>query len=127
MSARKVNIDWDKVDKYLQAQCSGVGIASILGIHENTLYERCKSDKGMEFGAYSAIKKGEGKELLKAKQFSIAMNGNVPMAIWLGKQYLDQKDKQETDHRSSDGSLKQTTIIVNSEQDKKYLEELGKL
>ena len=32
---------------------------------------------------------------MRRKQFEVANNGSVPMLIWLGKQYLDQKDKQE--------------------------------
>ena len=32
---------------------------------------------------------------LRKKQFEMAMDGNVQMLIWLGKQYLGQKDKPE--------------------------------
>ena len=41
MGRPKANIDWNKVDDFLQAQCDGVGIAGILGFHPNTLYEAC--------------------------------------------------------------------------------------
>jgi hypothetical protein len=95
MAAKKIDIDWKIVGRYLQAQCSGSGIAGILGIHENTLYDRCKKDQGMEFMAFAALKRGEGKELLRAKQFDLAMSGNIAMAIWLGKQYLNQKDRND--------------------------------
>jgi hypothetical protein len=117
MSAKKINIDWKVVDKYLQSQCSGAGIASILGINENTLYRHCKVDNGEEFEAYSRKKKGEGKELLRAKQFKTAMgdnNGAVTMQIWLGKQYLEQKEKQEL--TGKDGTPLQSQIppiIIN--------------
>ena len=67
MSAKKVEIDWKMVGRYLNAQCSGVAIASILGIHENTLYERCKTDQDMEFMAFAALKKAEGIELIRSK------------------------------------------------------------
>ena len=30
---------------------------------------------------------------LRKKQFEMAMDGNVQMLIWLGKQYLGQSDK----------------------------------
>ena len=113
MAAKKVEIDWTKVGKYLQAQCSGSGIAGLLGIHENTLYERCKTDNGMEFMAYSAIKKGEGKELLRAKQFELAMNGNIAMTIWLGKQYLGQRDKSDVEQS---GTTTQINVTVDSKE-----------
>ena len=32
---------------------------------------------------------------LMQKQFEVAMSGNPTMLIWLGKQYLDQRDKSE--------------------------------
>lgn len=94
----KANIDWSKVDNYLKAQCNGDGIAGLLGVHPNTLYEACKTIHKCNFSEYSAIKKGEGVELLRAKQFQVAMEGDKTMLVWLGKQYLEQKDKQELEH-----------------------------
>ncbi|HUX65577.1 MAG TPA: hypothetical protein VMV42_00385 [archaeon] len=43
------------------------------------------------------IKKGHERRnaSLRRKQFEVAMSGNVGMLVWLGKQYLDQRDKQE--------------------------------
>jgi len=128
MASKKVNIDWTKVDRYLQAQCSGVGIASILGINENTLYRHCKIDNGEAFEAYSAKKKGEGKELLRAKQFTTAMEGNVTMQIWLGKQYLEQKDRTDTTSGDKPIQSNLNVIVDNSETAetlKKLRDELG--
>lgn len=120
----KAKIDWEKVSYYLKYQCSAVGIASIMGISVDTLYLRCKQDNKIDFTEFSRQKKDEGKELLRANQFKLAMQGNVPMNIWLGKQYLEQKDKQETDHKNSDGSLKQTNIIVTTNEAKEELKKL---
>lgn len=36
------------------------------------------------------------KKSLRRKQIELAMAGNATMLVWLGKQYLDQTDKQET-------------------------------
>jgi len=91
----EIKVDWKIVDKYLQAQCASTGIASLLGISRATLYRACKRDNKINFETYCEQKKGEGKELLRAKQFQTAMTGNVPMCIWLGKQYLGQSDKTE--------------------------------
>jgi hypothetical protein len=95
MPRPKTIIDWKRVDMYLKAQCEGTGIAAILGIHPNTLYKACEDDHKMSFSAYLATKRGEGKELLRAKQFQSAMDGDRTMQIWLGKQYLNQSDKQD--------------------------------
>ena len=95
MARPKADIDWKKVGKLLQAQCSAVGIASMFGISTDTLYLRCKQDLKMDFTAFSAEKKSEGVELLRAKQYETAFGGNVTMQIWLGKQYLGQRDQIE--------------------------------
>ena len=34
----------------------------------------------------------EQKDELREKQWELAMNGNVKMLVWLGKQYLKQRD-----------------------------------
>lgn len=94
MARPKAKIDWEKVDKYLQAQCDGVGIASLLGVCPDTLYLKCQKDKKMGFSEYSAIKRSEGKELLRAKQFQVAMTGDKTMLVWLGKQHLNQTDRR---------------------------------
>lgn len=97
MSRPKMEIDWNKVDKYLKAQCDGVGIAGILGIHPETLYDAVKEKFNIGFSEYSAKKKSEGKELLRSKQFDLALEGDKTMLIWLGKQYLEQRDKSDKD------------------------------
>ena len=44
------------------------------------------------FSIYSAAARGS----LRRKQFELAMNGDRTMLIWLGKQYLEQKDTKQT-------------------------------
>lgn len=39
--------------------------------------------------------KANGRRNLRSKQLSVAMGGSIPMLIFLGKQYLGQKDKIE--------------------------------
>lgn len=119
MGRPKVDIDWRKVDRYLQAQCDGAGIAGLLGIHPDTLYKACERDNKVGFTAYSAQKRSEGKELLKAKQFETAMSGNVSMQIWLGKQYLGQRDKSETDHNITDNSVTGINYIIPNDPNRK--------
>jgi hypothetical protein len=98
MGRLKANIDWVIVDEHLKAQCNGVEIAGILGISPETLYRHCKEEHKVVFDVYSAQKKSEGKAVLRKAQFDSAKSGSVPMLIWLGKQYLEQKDKSEVDH-----------------------------
>lgn len=48
----------------------------------------------MRFSETFAIKRGKGKISLRRSQFQLAEK-NASMAIWLGKQYLGQKDVVE--------------------------------
>ena len=64
----------------------------------------------MGFEDYSRQKKSEGRELLRAKQFENAMNGDKTMQIWLGKQYLGQKDKN--DITTDDKPITPTEFVV---------------
>ena len=93
----KAIIDWDVVIAHIKAQCSAVGIASLFGISVDTLYNRCKEDNNIDYSVFSDQKKAEGKELLRKKQYDVAMEGDKTMLVWLGKQYLEQKEKTETD------------------------------
>ena len=97
-------IDWDFVGEYLMAGCSGVEVAAQLGIHENTLYQRCKSDLGIEFVAYKQEKQASGESLLRKVQFDAAIKDkDRAMLIWLGKQRLGQKEKGEQDIKVDGG------------------------
>jgi len=113
MSRKKIEIDWQKVAEYLHAQCSGSAIASILGIHENTLYDRCRIDNNVEFMTFSAKKKSEGKELLRKNMFDIAMKGNVVMNIFLSKQYLGFADKTEMNLELSRMTEEELIAVTN--------------
>jgi len=91
----KAIIDWDKVGKMCEAGGFARGIAATLGITEDTLGNRCKSDLKLDFSEFRQQKLARGDELLKSKQFQVAMTGDKTMLIWLGKQRLGQSEKNE--------------------------------
>ncbi|HEY5125304.1 MAG TPA: hypothetical protein VIK14_16355 [Ignavibacteria bacterium] len=95
MGRPKAEIDFKKVDDYLKAQCSGAAIAGILGIHPDTLYKAIEDKYKLVFSAYSALKKAEGKEILRKSLWDSAIKGNVPISIWLSKQYLGMSESLE--------------------------------
>lgn len=98
------NIDWKVVDKMLEAHCTGTEVASKLGIHEDTLYTRVAKVFGMTFSAYSQQKKANGKSNLKFSQYKNALEGNTSIQIWLGKNWLGQKDEPKVE-KDFDGNL----------------------
>jgi len=95
MARPKKPIDAEQVRKLARLSASHAEIGAVLGCSADTLERR--------FAA--AIKEGResGKMSLRRKQFKLAMEGNVTMLIWLGKQYLDQRDKQTHEHSGPDG------------------------
>jgi hypothetical protein len=85
-------IDWDFVDDLLIRGCTGTQIASRLGVHPQTLYNRCEDEKGSLFSEYAQRKREKGDTLLLETQFNMAIEKDRAMLIWLGKQRLGQKE-----------------------------------
>lgn len=106
----KAEIDWNQVGKLLEAGGSAVGIAAMIGITEDTLYNRCKSDLNQDFSAFRQQKLAKGDELLRSKQFQVAMSGDKTMLIWLGKNRLGQTDKIENKNEGE-------TVVIFKEVD----------
>lgn len=91
-----IAINWDKVDKLLEAGCDGVQIAAYFGCHPETLYDRCKQDQKTDFSEYKAQKRAKGDSKLLTAQYDAAINDkDKSMLIWLGKQRLNQTDKSK--------------------------------
>ncbi|AXC09689.1 hypothetical protein ACPOL_0306 [Acidisarcina polymorpha] len=67
--------------------CPVADIGKVLGCGSKTLERRFMRE--MEIG------RAERNTSLRRRQVELALAGNVTMLIWLGKQYLGQKDKQE--------------------------------
>lgn len=84
-------IDYETVEKLAAIMCTQEEIAAHLDLSVDTL-QRDATFCGI-------YKKGleRGKMSLRRKQYTMAET-NPTMAIWLGKQYLNQKDKQDIEH-----------------------------
>lgn len=91
-------INIKEVDKLCEMQCTEREIAAWFDISVDTLERRIKEKTDITFAEYFEQKRGKGKISLRRKQMEMALDGNITMLIWLGKQYLDQKDKQELEH-----------------------------
>lgn len=108
--ANKIPINWRVVEELLEAGCYGTEVASYLGIHEDTLYNRVKEEKGIPFSAYSARFKQKGDSLLKKVQYETAVKlQDKSMLVWLGKNRLGQKDKHDV--TSNDETVKPSWTI----------------
>lgn len=88
-------IDWRAVGEAAKIFCTQEELAAIAGVCVETLETACKRELDIEFSDWIDQKRVVGKASLRRKQFQTAMAGNVTMLIWLGKQWLAQKDKAE--------------------------------
>lgn len=91
MGRPKKIIDKEAFEKMCAIQCTLEEICDILGITDKTLNSWCKETYGTTFSEVFAKKRALGKMSLRRAQFRLAEK-NAAMAIWLGKNYLDQTD-----------------------------------
>lgn len=99
----KIELDIDSFEKLCSLQCTKNEICAFFDdIDEKTLTRWCKDTYGMGFQEIYQIKSAKGKMSLRRTQFKIAENGNATMAIFLGKQYLGQKDTIAVENESLD-------------------------
>lgn len=109
MARPKKEIDYEIVEKLASIQCTQEEIANFLGLSVRTL------QRDEEF--CRLYKKGQenGKMSLRRTQFKIAEKGNASMAIFLGKQYLGQKDVIETDNRHEISKVEELLSKIEKE------------
>ncbi len=108
-------IDWDMVDELLEASCEGTEIAAYIGMHPDTLYNRCQKEKKVGFSEYLRSKKAKGDSLLKKVQWDMAMDKDKTMAIWLGKQRLGQRDRKDVDVTTKGESVAPLCTLTTEE------------
>lgn len=106
----KKELDYDLIEELANIQCTQEEIASCLNVNVSTL----KRDERF----CTIYKKGQecGKKSLRRYQFDCAKKGNSAMLIWLGKQYLGQRDNIDVS----------TTKMDDDEMTKTIKEMLGK-
>lgn len=94
MARPRIEIDKEQFEKLCSLQCTKEEIAGFFNCSEDTIERWCKREYKDNFAVVFAKKRTTGKISLRRTQFQMAEH-NVTMAIWLGKQYLGQSDKQE--------------------------------
>ena len=84
--------DWKDFDGLCKLQCTLKEIAGFFEVSEDTIERRVESEKEMKFADYYNQASAGGKISLRRHQYKTAMDGNASLLIWLGKQWLGQKD-----------------------------------
>jgi len=116
----RIQINWAEFDKLCQLHCTLIEIADWFGCSEDTIERACLREKGANFAEYYKKRAARGSVSLRRAQMSAALGNesrpmmdtdgkvlvdkkgkpvysegkppNITMQIWLGKQYLGQKE-----------------------------------
>lgn len=94
----EIKIDKQQFEKLCNMQCTLEEIAGFFNCCDDTINNWCKKEYDDNFSGVYKKKSMNGKISLRRTQFKIAEKGNASMAIFLGKQYLGQRDVIETDN-----------------------------
>ena len=84
-------IDQKQFENLCGLQCTLEEICGWFDVCSDTLETWCKRTYKRSFSEVFAQKRGAGKISLRRSQWQLAAK-NASMAIWLGKQYLGQRD-----------------------------------
>lgn len=95
MARPRKEIDQKQFESLCGLQCTKEEICGFFGITDKTLENWCRRTYKAGFSEVFRQKRGMGKISLRRHQWRLAEK-NANMAIWLGKQYLGQKDHIET-------------------------------
>lgn len=101
-------LNQDEMEKLCQIQCTQLEIADWFGVSIDTVTARCKDWGYKSFPDFYKRNSADGKVSIRRGQFKAALKGNPTMLIWLGKQYLGQKDGFDLDDKNFSISLNYT-------------------
>ena len=87
-------IDKKQFENLCGLQCTINEVCDFFDVEDDTLNSWCKKTYGTTFSEVFKLKRGKGQISLRRMQWKLAEK-NAAMAIFLGKQYLGQKDKIE--------------------------------
>ncbi len=96
---KKYNIDLEELEKLASYGCNVNECAEFFGCPAQVISQSYQEIYAKGFNSL--------KKRLRMAQIKLALGGNATMQIWLGKQYLDQHDKVDTDITSGGKSLVQ--------------------
>ena len=99
MARPKLDIDAEQVERLAEIGTPTVDIAFVFKCSVDTIENRFREQ--LQTG------RANQRIRLRRKQMDMALSGNVPLLIWLGKQVLGQSEKQEIKTESNTDSTLQ--------------------
>jgi len=116
MGRPTIEIDFKKIDALCAVFCNCKEIVAVLNTFDincsyDTIERRIKEAFSVTFAEYVEQKQmAFAKPKLRKAQMESAMAGNATMLVWLGKQYLDQRDKPK-EEEAADSINKLASVI----------------
>lgn len=118
----RLEFDLRQVAELGKIQSTQPELAAVLGCGLSTVKDRLAKDDAFS----TAYRRGleTGKSSLRRLQWKSALAGNVVMQIWLGKQYLDQRDQQAVEVTRTSAS-DQWAELARTKEGRQLLAELS--
>ena len=113
---RQTIVNLSDVRKLAQLHCTQKEAAGQLSIGVVSFRKLLKDNDKVKVAWEQGLE--QGKVSLRRKQSNLATN-SAPMAIWLGKQYLGQDDKQTVQHTGADGGPIETVDVSQLNTDER--------
>lgn len=115
----KKKIDKNVFENLMKIQCTKEEICAVLMVSENTLLNWVKENyDGATFCAVFSSFKAVGRASLRRIQYDQAEK-NPRMAIWLGKQYLGQRDTDRDKPQDDDPIDEFINAVLNVKKEEK--------
>lgn len=115
---KQATIKKETFESLCAIQCTKEEISAVLQVSEDTLERWCKNTYNKSFAVIFAEKRQNGKASLRRSQWKLAEK-NPTMSIWLGKQYLRQRDNIEVEHSAQNGVLGELIGALNKAKEDK--------
>jgi len=97
--------DLSKAEKDAADFCTAEEIAALQSISVDTLELRIKEAGYSGFTEFFKKYSAPARQSLRRKQYKLAQKGNVALLIWLGKQYLEQTDRMDTNNTNLNANV----------------------
>lgn len=106
MARPRKEIDREQFEKLCNIQCTLDEIAGWFNCSSDTIERWCEREIGSSFADAFKVYSANGKISLRRTQFKLAEK-SYAMAIWLGKQYLGQRDHVEVAAPGAESAIEQ--------------------
>lgn len=120
MARPEKEINWELVEKRMEAGCNGIEIAATLRISDTIFYDRFKKKYGKSFQDYRGSFNSAGVSNIRFTQYMKALSGNNNMLLLLGRERLGQGKLEEIQKSPFEDihELRHENMILKAQLDK---------